>query len=309
LSAPLGRLLKMLFNITSDSVAHQRIIRERKMAEEPRTPARSLDGYTVETVGRVQAASIISKYEWLGTMGRATIFIGLFSPIRELEGVVCFGHGPAGAIRNLIGSPALCLERGACVHYAPPNAASFLISRACKLIYRLTGVASFFAYGDPMAGEYGAVYQAAGWTYLGQGLNGGGKVRTHRAFFLPPGADGDDPANWKTTRALRRGDRAGWMTWEEAEKKGWRLGYREAKHVYAVNVGRDRRHWLKGLITRPYPAPRPYLKIKPATPMTLDRIQAEAAHPACCGVTPSIATERGAGARPLLGLRVRQERV
>src|SRR5215831_5597583 len=73
-----------------------------------------------------------------------TIFVGLLSPRRELQGVTCFGHGPTGRIRVLIGSPVLCLERGACVYYAPKNAASFLISRALRLIHRSTEIARFF---------------------------------------------------------------------------------------------------------------------------------------------------------------------
>jgi hypothetical protein len=246
-----------LFDVTSEAVAHQRIIRERRMREEPRQPLSSLDSYTVETIGQVEAAGIIGKYEWLGTLGKSTEFVGLFSPYRELEGAVCFGYGPAGTIRKLIGEPALCLERGACVHYAPPNAASFLISRACKLVYRITGISLFFAYGDPQAGEYGAVYQAANWAYLGQGLDGG-KGRSRRYFVLPPGA-ADEPANWRTTRAFRRSGRDR-LTFATARAAGWRIADRAGKHVYAINVGRDRKQWLKGLMTRPYPAPRPHLK-------------------------------------------------
>jgi hypothetical protein len=242
------------------AVAYQRAIREAEALKTPRPQGVSLDRYSVETISRQDARPIILQYEWLGSIGRSIHFVGLFSPCRELEGVACFGYGPAGVIRKLIGEPALCLERGACVHWAPPNAASFLIARACKLVYRLTGTATFFAYGDPMAGEYGAVYQAANWVYLGQGIDGG-KQRKHRAFFLPPGANADDPSNWKTTRALRRGPRSAWLTWADAEKLGWRIGWREAKHVYAVNVGRSRKQWLKTLTTRPYPAPRPHLKL------------------------------------------------
>lgn len=192
-------------------------------------------------------------------MGRATFFVGLLSPTRDLHGVACFGYGPAGPIRKLIGEPALCLERGACVHYAPRNAASFLINAACKLVYRTTGVPLFFAYGDPMAGEYGAVYQAAGWAYLGQGLNGK-TGRARRFFVLPPGEDPDNPANWKTTRELRRQGRR--MTFDQARDLGWQIATREAKHVYATHVGRERKAWRKNLVCPPYPAPRPELKIR-----------------------------------------------
>lgn len=244
-----------------DAVAHQRKIRDELTATAPCAVAASLEGFAVETVSRHDAAPLILRYEWLRNMGRATLFIGLVSPQRALHGVVCFGHGPAGPIRDLIGAPALCLERGACVHYAHPNAASFLITRACKLAYRITGAARFFAYADPMAGEYGAVYQAANWSYLGQGLDGG-NGRARRYFVLPPGGDPNDARQWRTTRDLRRDGRR--LTFDTARAQGWTIADRAAKHVYAVHVGheRDRRRWRAALRRLPFPAPRAELKIK-----------------------------------------------
>ena len=132
--------------------------------------------------------------------GQTSIYVGLLSPARELEGVVCFGSGPQGDTRKVVGEPAICLERGACVHYAPPNAASFLITGACKLVHRQTGTAIFYAYADPAAGEYGAVYQASNWFYLGQGLKNG-RQRATRTMVLPPGEDPSDLTKWRTARA------------------------------------------------------------------------------------------------------------
>jgi hypothetical protein len=239
--------------------AHQRLIRDALTLSDPKPVQPRLTGYSVETISKQDASKLILQYEWLGTVGRAHTFVGLLSPARELEGVACFGYGPAGPIRKMIGEPAICLERGACVHYAPRNAASFLTNSACKLVYRATGVALFFAYADPMAGEYGGIYQAAGWLYLGQGLDGK-KGRRQRFFVLPPGQDADNPANWKTTRELRRaGNRMGF---EEARAQGWQIAYREAKHVYATYIGRGRRRWRKGLVCPPYPAPNPELKLQ-----------------------------------------------
>ena len=251
--------------------AHQRLIREQKAAADPRPCSASLDAYSLEIISRQDARPLIEEYEWLGNIGRSVHFVGLLSPGRVLHGVACFGYGPAGAIRRLIGEPALCLERGACTHDAPPNAASFLINRACKMIYRTTGVARFFAYGDPAAGEYGAVYQAAGWLYLGQGLDGA-SGRRRRYFVLPPGME-DRPANWRTTRSLRRGPRLTWLTFAQARARGWVISDRPAKFVYAFHAGheRDRRRWradITKLLTNshgaplPFPAPRPHLKRK-----------------------------------------------
>jgi hypothetical protein len=242
--------------------AHQREIREENNRLDPREVAHDLSGYSIETISRHDAAQVIIRYEWLGTMGRTVHHIGLVSPQRELHGVACFGHGPAGYIRKLIGEPALCLERGACVHYAPRNAASFLINNACKLIYRIAGVSLFFAYADPKAGEYGGVYQAAGWAYLGQGLQGRPQGRKLRYEVLRPGLDPNDDRNWCTTRELRRGEKLEHLTFAQARAKGWHIRRRAGKHVYAIHVGRERKRWRKALVWLPYPAPYPELKRK-----------------------------------------------
>jgi hypothetical protein len=261
--------------------AHQRQILESYRISDPRQIVHSLDQYSVGLISRQEATPLIMKYEWLGDMGGAEFFVGLISPEpeREIHGVACFGYGPAfPGMRKLIGAPALCLERGACVHYAPKNAASYLISRACRLIYRDRHVSCFFAYADPRAGEYGAVYQAAGWLYLGQGLDGSADGRGQRWFVLEPGLDPSLQQNWKTTRLLRRGKALtlrmklrpdansgenGWgLTFAEARAHGYRIEQRAAKHVYAINVGKDRRTWHKKMEGKPYPAPRPELKLK-----------------------------------------------
>src|SRR5262249_12095719 len=143
-------------------VAHQRRIRYRLTRSAPRPIAASLDGYKVVLIPREDALPLIRRYEWLGTLGQASLFVGLVAPTGGIEGVACFGNGPVSSIRAIVGTPALCLERGACVHWAPKNAASFLISRAVKLVHRLFAVDRFFAYADPEAGEYGAIYQACG---------------------------------------------------------------------------------------------------------------------------------------------------
>ena len=248
----------------------QRQIRDAMVAAHPREAARSLERYSVETIARTDAQPIIMKYEWLQSMGGATLFVGLLSPTREIEGVACFGYGPAygpSNIRRVIGEPAWCLERGACVHYAPRNAASFLITNACKLVARITGVARFYAYADPGAGEYGAVYQSCNWFYLGQGLNGK-EGRAERYYALKPGDDPEDPRNWKTTRILRQQKPP--LGFAEAKAQGWQISKRAGKHVYAINIGRDRKIWRRSMVERcgqrPYPAPRPMLKRKAQSP-------------------------------------------
>src|SRR5262249_51348249 len=125
--------------------------------------------------------------------------------------------------------------------------------------HRTTGTARFFAYADPAAGEYGAVYQAAGWAYLGQGLNGDANGRVRRAAVLRPGANASDPAAWQTDRALRRGKR---LSVAQARAEGWQISLRPGKHVYTTYVGRERGAWCRTIAALPYPAPEPDRKRK-----------------------------------------------
>jgi hypothetical protein len=240
--------------------AHQRKIAEKQRAENPRPRLTApLSQFKVQTITREVAKPFIEEHEYLGTISNSAYFIGLFSPDRELVGVACFGYGPADeTMRTLLGGPALCLERGACVAHAPENAASYLINHACHLVCRIRGVSRFFAYSDPSAGEYGGVYQACNWLYLGQGINGE-KDRQWRTHVLPPGLDPDNPANWKTTRILRS-KKYKRLTEAEALERGWQIARCPAKHVYAINVGRGKRTWRKTMVAKPYPAPRPELK-------------------------------------------------
>jgi hypothetical protein len=221
------------------------------MRQEPREVVASLDGYTVKQIDREAARRLIERYEYLGNVGKARHFVGLVAPGGELHGVAAFGHGPRGQIEGIIGSPALCLERGACVHYAPRNSASFLIAHACRLMFEISGVAIYFAYTDPEAGEYGAVYKAAGWVYLGQGLNGAKTQRSQRIYVLQPGRDPGDPTAWQTCRALRRG--GGRLTRDEAIALGWGIMKRPCKGVYAICVGPEAKRWRKRIAARPYP--------------------------------------------------------
>jgi hypothetical protein len=88
----------------------------------------------------------------------------------------------------------------------------------------------------------------------------GKEGRARRLFVLQPGRDPDNPANWQTTRLLRRQKPR--LSFEAARALGWQIALREAKHVYAVHVGRDRKAWRAALACPSYPAPRPELKLR-----------------------------------------------
>ena len=135
----------------------------------------TLDGCMVERVPFAEAKALIVRHEWLRSMPTGTLACyGLKTDLGDFVGVVAFARGPAPESHDLCGPEhrhlAVCLARGACVHWAHPHAASFLISRACKLAHRNHGWKIFFAYADPRAGEIGAVYQACNWLYLGVGV-------------------------------------------------------------------------------------------------------------------------------------------
>src|SRR2546425_3084051 len=191
--------------------AHQRIIRERAALLEPREPLPSLKGCTVRRLDKATAKPIILRYEWLGTMGRPRACYGLRAPNGELLGVVTFGIPAGDESRNICGPAhrdrAIALERGACVHYAPKNAASFLIRHACKLAHREFGWSIFSSYADPSAGEVGTVYQAANWLYVGQNVGRRpGMIR--RQFIKPNGKVVDERA--LTHARVKMSDVLGW---------------------------------------------------------------------------------------------------
>jgi hypothetical protein len=88
------------------------------------------------------------------------------------------------------------LREGACVHWAHPHAASFLISRACRLAALTFGWRIFYAYADPTAGEVGTIYQACNWLYLGIGAGRSDKGRW-RFFNRREG-------KWRGERSVRK---------------------------------------------------------------------------------------------------------
>lgn len=211
--------------------AHQRIIREREAAAEPIPQMESMAGCYVEEISRHEAETIILRYEWLGTLGRAVATYGLRSSDGTLLGTAVFGWPAAVQSRDICGKEyrelAICLERGACVHYAPSNAASFLISRAVSMAAKDKGWRIFYAYADPEAGEIGTVYQACNWMYIGQGV-GRSPGRLREDWLLPDGSE-------LSSRSLRHKK----MKKADALALGWTPVYKHPKHKY-VHIEGDR---------------------------------------------------------------------
>lgn len=202
------------------------------------------------------AASVILKYEWLGTMPSVfTTATGLFMD-GALAGAVCLTHNKMGGRLTLCGRPAVCLSRGACTHWAPPWAASHLISQTVKLLTRAESWEFVLAYSDTEAGEIGTVYQAANWYCIG--------TRTAR-FWLSPGGVRRNPFFHRDlargTRNRVIGRRVRGTDHHEASAQllriGWRLVSGSIRYRYAQALGtgrayRERRRFLEQMAI-PYP--------------------------------------------------------
>lgn len=215
----------------------------------PRTAPTSLASARVAPIPLARALRIIERYEWLGTTGRCEAAYGLILG-KTLLGVACFGKPPGTESLNVCGPDlrdrTICLERGACVHWAPKNAASFLISRAVRLARADHGWEIFVAYADEQAGEIGTVYQASNWAYLGCGV-GRGHSGARETYRKPDGKI----VSSRTMRAACGSKSA-------ALASGWTVaGLSLNKHKYVWFEGtRSRRRQLRAACRfsfKPYP--------------------------------------------------------
>jgi hypothetical protein len=193
---------------------YQRHIRELHGEREGREQLTSLREATVECITNEEAGQLIRCYEWLGTMGAGTSASYGLRLNGELLGVACFGVGGSHEARNICGpqhiAQTICLQRGACVPWAPKDAASFLISRACRKSWEERGWQIFFAYSDPDAGEVGTVYQATNWHYLGAGLGRRSGAR-HINWLAPDGTVVTSNSAHKAGKTKREMFRAGYI--------------------------------------------------------------------------------------------------
>lgn len=224
-----------------DPRAYQRQVRDREAALAPRSPQWALSDCEVRPISRPSAQRVIARYEWLGHMrGRVDACYGLVSPDSNVLGVTVFGQTANPRSGDLCGPEnrerAICLRRGACVHDAPPHAASHLIAGATKLAARNHGWRIFHAYADEEAGEIGTVYQACNWLYLG--------TFDTRPTYLRPGAD--QPCDERTLHQQHG------LTRPEARAAGWIEIPSPPKHRYVHFEGsRTERQALRRKLCHP----------------------------------------------------------
>ena len=243
-------------------ICHQKIIRDKQAEIEHKESLfgaywenidLSRSNAIIRKVSHTTAKEIILKYEWLGTMPSVfTCGYGLFFGW-SFAAVECFTEAKLGSLYSFNKEPAICLCRGACVHWAPKWSASFLISNSIKLLDKKYHYV--LAYSDTDANEIGTVYQACNWYCVGEVSNKfwqrpDGK-RFDRSYHrnLVRGRDengkekvfGDDHVRMK----------------EKMLKEGWKIvtGGKRYKYAFPLGSGRDFRSRKKYLesISIPYP--------------------------------------------------------
>lgn len=127
----------------------------------------------IREIDKTTASKVIMPYEWLSSMPAiVTYAYGIYFDTPQGEvcgGAVVFGteyaenlgvwdkYGYTGRL--------ILLSRGACVHWAPRNTNSRLVSGAIKRLPKKYRVVT--ATVDPTAGETGTIYQACNFHYVG----------------------------------------------------------------------------------------------------------------------------------------------
>jgi hypothetical protein len=173
--------------------------------------------YTIEDIGAKEATAFIRRYEWLGTPGHPLARYCARDEFGEIAAVALFGRPnvqSAGLCRALDPlrlteadraylATVVCLERGACSHWAHPHTASWFVPRVLAMASAEHGWKIFYAYSDPEAGEIGTIYQACNWLYIGEGIGRAlrmGLARPRCKFRHRDWAAG----KWVTDRAFYR---------------------------------------------------------------------------------------------------------
>jgi hypothetical protein len=243
--------------LSDPTKCYQRHIREVYDELEARPKLTSLSGARIVSVSNEEAATIITKYEWLRTMGEGTQFCYGLKLNDELLGVSCFQKTTRNArSTQLTKIPAktICLCRGACVPHAPKDSGSFLTRHACRLAFKDHGYEVVFAFSDPAAGEIGTIYQAVGWKYLG--LSDGtvstvGGAFYHTIFKTPDGKMLKDPRQYSKYAEQRGYTEAVQIYWkskdENGKSRGGRWGFLKSLGcAQIIDYDRNRWVWFEG---------------------------------------------------------------
>lgn len=270
-----ANLLRALNNITPiaeqldvvveapTGMCHQRAVREN-LAQLPepdldlkRALAKDFTHATVREISFEEAKNLILANEYLGSMGSATHYVGLFFG-EYLAGVECFGLVGGTNVASSICGPehkdkVRVLVRGCCTHWAHPHSASWLLSRACDVMAE-RGFPIVVMYSDPAANEVGTCYSAVNAVYTGM------TTPTER-YRTPDGKEHDARMISGLTRDRRNGGLTYKRTRKEQrkilEEQGCEFYQGTAKHRYVLISGKWKRQLMKALAERlpslPYP--------------------------------------------------------
>jgi hypothetical protein len=244
-------------------------MQEREAIADPRERDTGAIDYDIETIGKVEAAAFIKRFEWLGDVGHPAARYCARNEFGEVAAVAILSAPAnvqaAGLCRSLNPknlsdddraylATVVCLERGARAHWAHEHTGSWFIPRVLAMASREHGWKVFYAYSDPAAGEIGAVYQACGWKYLGiapgRRLAPNGKPRSRWQFRQSGGKWISDRSFYDRTGLGVADARLGVDGWEMREYPA------KGKYVQFVGDKRERRALLRALR---YPV-LPYIK-------------------------------------------------
>jgi hypothetical protein len=232
MSGKIGPASRLTFRDIQDNQCWQRRLRDRHVADGvPPVPHLEVKRAEVRRISRKLAAQVILKYEWLGTMANSGLHYGIFFG-SFCAGVTCVAHATGSGGVNVHREWGIdrremtTLVRGACVHWAPPNTNSKLVSFTCRLVAEDTGAKLIIAYADTDAGEVGTIYQACNWYYVGRGAS-------TEQYIAPNGRVYDQKIVYDLR--LQHGilDRVSWSEQRKALlDAGWRCQKTNPKHRY-----------------------------------------------------------------------------
>jgi hypothetical protein len=273
---------------------YQRERREAEAVRDPHVQDTTLD-YEIGTIDAKEANAFIKRYEWLGTPGTPRARYCARNAAGEVVAVALFGrptvqssaicreidikklkkpkpgkpdpHKDYREAANAYLATVICLERGACAHFAHPHTASWFLSRVLQRAHDEHGWSTVYAYSDMEAGEIGTVYQACGWRNIGQGVgrNRTAGIARPRDYFRhrdwPEG-------KWVSSRAFDRrrlkvNEHVGRKCGEDfngglSDIRQWEWKETTAKLKYIQFVGdrSERRDLIKALRYPPLPYPK-----------------------------------------------------
>lgn len=156
---------------------HQRLMKEQNLAKDlaslsfdPKEVPLSEYVFSKDNYDK-SISQFLHSYEWLQTPGVSPKWCFTVKLRGILVGVQLLNE-PA-TYSKLLGDQTMkweCLiQRGATISYAHPHLGSWMLSKAIDWMVRNTDKRVFVGYSDGLAGEYGTIYQASNFKYLGDG--------------------------------------------------------------------------------------------------------------------------------------------